>query len=96
MNLKIFTNVQDAVEYLFSTEIEDDIVAIPPDVDELTDEEEIDEKLHTLVMKDIARKIEVILSDDECDQTELLSTCKRKAKKLKTEIPEVVWKKENT
>ena len=57
MNLKIFTNVQDAVEYLFSKEIEDDIIAIPPDVDELTDEDEIDEKLEAPVIKDIAGKI---------------------------------------
>ena len=82
MNLKIFTNVQDAVEYLFSKEIEDYVIAISPDVDELMDEE-IDEKLNAPVTKDIAGKIEVILSDDECDQTELLSTSRRKAKKRK-------------
>ena len=61
MNRKIFTSVQDAVEYLFSKEIEADIIAIPPDVDELTDEEEIDgEMLDVPVIKDIAGKIEVI------------------------------------
>ena len=57
MILKIFTNVQDAVECLFSKEIEDNIIAIPPDVDELTDEEEIDKKLAVPVIKDIAGKI---------------------------------------
>lgn len=94
MNRKIFNNVQDAVEYLFSKEIEDDIVAIPPGVDELTDDEEIhDEKLDTPVIQDIAGKIEVILVDDECDETDLPSTSERKTKKLKTEKPKVVRKK---
>ena len=64
MNLKIFTNVQNAVEYLFSKEIEDDIIGIPPDVDELTDEEEIDEMLDAPVTKEIAGKTEVILSNN--------------------------------
>ena len=81
MNRKIFTNVQEVVENLFSKEIEDDIIAIPPDADELTNEEEIDEKLDAPAIKDIAGKIEVILSDDECDQKELLSNFKEKVKR---------------
>lgn len=51
MNWKIFNNVQDVVEYLFSKEIEDNIVAIPPGVDKLTDDEEThDEKLEAPVI----------------------------------------------
>ena len=60
MNRKIFTNIQDAVEYLFSKEIEDGIIAIPSDVEELTEEEEIDEKLDAPVIKDIAGKTDLL------------------------------------
>ena len=55
MNCKIFTNIQDMVEYLFSKEIKGDIIAIPPDVDELMNKEEIDDaKLDAPVTKDNA------------------------------------------
>ena len=97
MNLKIFTNIQVVVDYIFSKEIESDIIDRPPDVELIDEEEKIDdEKLDAPVIKDIAGKVDIILSDDECDQTELPSTSKRKAKKLETENPKVVLKKENT
>lgn len=41
MDRKIFSKIQDAVEYHFIKEIEDDIIAIILAVDELTNEEEI-------------------------------------------------------
>ena len=57
MNLKIFTNIQVVVDYIFSKEIESDIIDIPPDVDELIDEEEIDDdKLDAPVIKYIVGK----------------------------------------
>lgn len=40
----IFKNLEDAVEYLFSEDLEADIIALPPEVDELTDEEYIDDE----------------------------------------------------
>lgn len=48
-------------EYLFSKEIEGNIITLPPEVDQLTDEEGIyDNKLDAPVIKDIAGKAEII------------------------------------
>ena len=44
MSRKAFANVEDAVEYLLSSDISKAMAAIPPDVDELTDEDEVDEE----------------------------------------------------
>lgn len=84
MNKKIFSNVQDAVEYLFSIEIEDDIIAILLEVDELTDKEEIDDvKLGVPGLWDIARNVEAISADDECQKMNMPSTSEKKPKELK-------------
>ena len=44
MSQKAFENVEDAVEYLLGSDISETMAAIPPDVDELTDEDEVDEE----------------------------------------------------
>ena len=44
MSQKAFANVEDAVEYLLGSDISETMAAIPPDVDELTDEDEVDEE----------------------------------------------------
>ena len=44
MSRKAFANVEDAVEYLLGSDISETMAAIAPDVDELTDEDEVDEK----------------------------------------------------
>ncbi|KAG5871682.1 hypothetical protein JTB14_012043 [Gonioctena quinquepunctata] len=40
----IFKNLEDAVEYLYSEQIEADLITLPSEVDELTDEELLDEE----------------------------------------------------
>ena len=44
MSRKAFANVEDAVEYLLGSDISETMAAIPPDVDKLTDEDEVDEE----------------------------------------------------
>ena len=44
MNRKAFANVEDTVEYLLGLDISETMAAIPPDVDKLTDEDEVDEE----------------------------------------------------
>ena len=44
MSQKAFANVEDAVEYLLGSDISETMAAITPDVDELTDEDEVDEE----------------------------------------------------
>ncbi|GFT36791.1 hypothetical protein NPIL_471621 [Nephila pilipes] len=39
---KVFKTAEEAVEYLFSEELESEMIALPPEVDELTDEEGFD------------------------------------------------------
>ena len=44
MSRKAFAKIKDAVEYLLGSDISEKMAAIPPDVDELTDEDEVDEE----------------------------------------------------
>ena len=44
MSQKAFGNVENAVEYLLGSDISETMAAIPPDVDELTDEDKVDKK----------------------------------------------------
>lgn len=57
--------IAEAHEYLFSGQIEADIIAIPPDVDELTDEEDLDDESTALAeVRDIAGRAEIQISED--------------------------------
>ncbi|GFX90869.1 uncharacterized protein TNCV_3167001 [Trichonephila clavipes] len=38
---KVFKTAEEAVEYLFSEELESEMIALPPEVDELKDEEDL-------------------------------------------------------
>ncbi|GFT23357.1 hypothetical protein NPIL_159951 [Nephila pilipes] len=40
---KVFKTVEEAVEYLFSEELESEMIVLPPEVDEFTDEESFDD-----------------------------------------------------
>ncbi|GFS67157.1 hypothetical protein NPIL_25801 [Nephila pilipes] len=40
---KVFKTAEEAVEYLFSEELESEIIVLPPEVDEFTDEEGFDD-----------------------------------------------------
>ena len=44
MSQKAFANAKDAVEYLLGSDISKTMAAIPPDVNKLTDEDEVDEE----------------------------------------------------
>ena len=44
MSQKAFANVEDAMKYLLGSDISETMAAIPPDVNELTDEDEADEE----------------------------------------------------
>ena len=44
MSRKAFANVKDAVNYLRGSDICETMTVIPPDIDKLTDEDEIDEE----------------------------------------------------
>ena len=53
---KSFANVEDAVEYLLGSDISETMAAIPPDVNQLTDEDEVDEEnLNVPTFYDIPR-----------------------------------------
>lgn len=55
-----FKSLEEAVDYLYSEDIEADIVALPPEVDDLTDEEEVDDRnLDVPEVTDIAGHLEV-------------------------------------
>ncbi|GFU34099.1 hypothetical protein NPIL_383981, partial [Nephila pilipes] len=40
---KVFKTAEEAVEYLFSKELESEMIVLPPEVDEFTDEEGFDD-----------------------------------------------------
>lgn len=87
----VFKTLEEAVEYLYSEEIEADILALPPDVDELTDEEVLDDEDTGLpIVSDIAGFAEVqtheLEESDEEDHIPLAHLVPAK-KKLKKEVP---------
>ena len=56
MSRKAFANVENAVEYLFGSNIRETVAATPPDVDELLDEDKVDEEnLNARTFCDIPR-----------------------------------------
>ncbi|GFS37499.1 hypothetical protein NPIL_574921 [Nephila pilipes] len=40
---KVFKTAEEAVEYLFSEELQSEMIVLPPEVDEFTDEEGFDD-----------------------------------------------------
>ncbi|KAG5899012.1 hypothetical protein JTB14_001538 [Gonioctena quinquepunctata] len=79
--MNVFKTLEEAAEYLYSNEIEADILALPPKVDDLTDEEVInDEDLDVLVVVDVAGQMEIDLpSDDDSYDNIPLSNFARQA-----------------
>ena len=63
MSRKTFANVEDAVNYLRGLDICETMTVIPPDIDELTDEDEVDEEnLDAPIICDIPGGIEMLIS----------------------------------
>ena len=63
MSRKVFANVEDAVDYLLGSDICETTTVIPPDVDELTDKDEVDEEnLDAPIICDIPGGMEMLIS----------------------------------
>ncbi|GFU57010.1 piggyBac transposable element-derived protein 2 [Trichonephila clavipes] len=67
---KVFKTCEKAVEYLFSEELESEMIALPPEVDELTDEEGFDDtETLSLSVRDVAGRIEVAAPFENYDDS---------------------------
>ncbi|GFW66434.1 piggyBac transposable element-derived protein 2 [Trichonephila clavipes] len=76
-----FKTAEEAVEYLFSEELESEMIALPPEVDELTDEEGFDDT-ETLdpSVRDVAVSIEIYVpyeNHDDYRETDLSNKSKK-------------------
>lgn len=102
MTTRPFKTLEEAVEYLYSEEIESDIYALPPDVDELTDEEDVDDNdLSVPTVTDVAGFLEVNIeasdvefdSEDDIPLSELAPkpSTSHSAKKRKIQQPTAEW-----
>lgn len=68
MNRQVFKTLEKAWEYCIEEEIEADILALPPDVDDMIDEEGIDDEDLTFpVVSDIPGSAEVEINNDKDD-----------------------------
>ncbi|GFW79702.1 uncharacterized protein TNCV_4361281 [Trichonephila clavipes] len=57
---KVFHTTEEALEYMFSKEIASDIIALPPDVEEVTDKEYFDDdEMTTPSVKDLLGNVEI-------------------------------------
>ena len=66
MSRKAFANLEDAVNYLLGSDICETMTVIPPDVDELTDEDKVDEEnLDASIIYDIPGGIEIVDFNEE-------------------------------
>ncbi|GFT78370.1 uncharacterized protein TNCV_655801 [Trichonephila clavipes] len=69
---KVFKTGEKAVEYLFSEELESEMIDLPPEVDKLTDEEGFDDtETLSLSVRDVAGRIEIdVPYENHDDRTE--------------------------
>ena len=90
MSRKAFANVKDAVNYLRGSDICETMTVILPDIDELTDEDEVDgENLDAPIVCDIPGGIEIVDFNQELNEQQDPSTSKR-PRKAKSELK---WQK---
>ena len=90
MSRKAFANVEDPVDYLLDSDISETMTVIPPDVYELTDENEIDEEnLDAPIICDISGGIKIFDFNEELNKQHYPSTSK-KPRKAKSEFK---WQK---
>ncbi|GFY75586.1 uncharacterized protein TNIN_157531 [Trichonephila inaurata madagascariensis] len=79
---KAFKTAEEAVEYLFWEELESEMIALPPEVDEFTDEEGFDDT-ETLdpSVRDVAGSIEISVPYENHDhrETDLLNKSKKRS-----------------
>ncbi|GFV62868.1 uncharacterized protein TNCV_2789641 [Trichonephila clavipes] len=68
---KVFHTAEEALEYMFSKEIESDIIALPHDVDELSDEMYFDDdEITTSSVKDLLGNVEIYVPVEEIEVKE--------------------------
>ena len=69
MSRRALANVEDAVGYLLGSDTSETMTVIPPDVDELTDENEVDEEnLDRPIICDIPGGIEIVDFNEEFNE----------------------------
>ncbi|GFU19840.1 uncharacterized protein TNCV_4283671 [Trichonephila clavipes] len=80
---KLFKTDEEAVEYLFLEELESKMIALPPEVDELTDEEGFDDtEALDLSVRDIAVSIKIYVpyeNHDDHRETDLSNKSKKRS-----------------
>ena len=96
MSRNVFINLEAALDYLVLEDIDADLAVIPPDIDDLTNEDELnDEDTATPSVCDVPGLVEVVNADEE-DGSDVPCTSTDQnppAKKQRKERPKVVWKK---
>ena len=66
MSCKVFMNLKAALDYLTLEDIDADLTVIPPDVDDLTDEDKLNDKdMATPLVRDVPGFVEVVNADEE-------------------------------
>ena len=90
MSRKAFANLEDAVNYLRGSDIFETMTVILPDIDELTNEDEVDEEnLDAPIICDVPGGIEIVDFNKELNEQQDPSTSKR-PRKAKSELK---WQK---
>ena len=91
-------NLKAALDYLVLEDINSDLAIIPPDVDDLTNEDELNGKdTATPLVRDVPSLVEVVNADKE-DGSDVPCTSTNAnplAKKQRKKSPKVAWKKKN-
>ncbi|GFY58283.1 uncharacterized protein TNIN_444101 [Trichonephila inaurata madagascariensis] len=64
---KVFKTAKETVEYLFSEEFESEMIALPPEVDELTDKKVLMTQTLDPSVRDVAGSIEISVSYEKHD-----------------------------
>ncbi|KAF2905227.1 hypothetical protein ILUMI_00951 [Ignelater luminosus] len=97
MSRKPFKTLEEALDCCFSDEIEADIALIPPEVDNLTDEDEgPDDEIAVPDILDVPRTVEVLEQDDisdEVEQPEASTSAGGKKRKRKAAKLQTNWKR---
>ena len=96
MSRNVFMNLEAALDYLVLEDIDADLTVIPPGVDDLTDEDESNNKdTATPLVCDVPGLVEIVNADDKdgfnvpCTSTDPNPPTKKQRK----ERAKVAWKK---
>ena len=66
MNCNVYMNLEAALDFIASENIDTNVAVIPPGVDDLTDEDELnDEYTATLLVRDVPGLVKVVNADEE-------------------------------